>query len=143
MVRRGRYGRALIVRGSQAWAAIGCGADEDDSTADAALGYGLIWLEYLRQRYPRFVLAGLKVFLPAGRVSTTQTRMAWLNADVARWELYETREAPEEPQRLDITDIGNLKTTFSPLPKLAATASPAADWGKRIASWSAGSLMQR
>src|SRR6185312_8634039 len=45
------YPRALLRKGSAAMAAIA--AAEDSQDPDGALSFGLIWLDYLRQREPR------------------------------------------------------------------------------------------
>ena len=133
----GRYARGLISRGNQAWAVIGTGDREDASTADGILAYGLVWLDWLRQRTPDRVIAGLKLFLPAGKTATTQTRLAWLDPRLAQWELYETSDdAGDEARQCDIADIGNLKTNLAPLPRLAPGAPSGHGWAQRIHSWS-------
>src|SRR3990170_5953655 len=56
----GRYARALITRGRQAWAVIGNGDSEDPVRSDDILAYGLLWLDWLRAHHPSFVIAGLR-----------------------------------------------------------------------------------
>jgi hypothetical protein len=46
--------------------------------------------------------------LPAGCSSTTRARMAWLNRELAQWELYEVG-ADEDLVAIDTADQGNLK----------------------------------
>jgi hypothetical protein len=133
----GRYARGLISRGMQAWAVIGSGVQEDASAADDTLGFGIIWLDWLRHRHKSKVIEGLKIFLPADRVETTLARLAWMNAAVAKWELYETSYiGGEELRKHDPADFGNLKTSLPPLPR--ATLPPQSDpgWSSRIASLS-------
>src|SRR5579884_1033200 len=55
------YPRALLRQGNVAMAAIG--AAEDALDVDAALTFGLIWLDYLRRREPALAVKGLAVFL--------------------------------------------------------------------------------
>jgi hypothetical protein len=50
--------------------------------------------------------------LPAGCGATTRARMAWLDRDLARWELYEIQEGSEQIDAIDAMDQGNLKMRF-------------------------------
>ena len=52
----GRYSRGLIHRGQQAWAIIGCGGQEDPTVADDILAYGILWLDWMRQRNPHRII---------------------------------------------------------------------------------------
>jgi hypothetical protein len=109
----GRYARGVIARGNQAWALIGSGDQEDPSGADDILAYGLIWLDWLRERNHSPVIEGLKIFLPRGCAETTAARLAWMNPKAAKWELYETsHEIGASPVLRDAADFGNLKTSL-------------------------------
>jgi hypothetical protein len=103
------YARGLLVRGQQCWALIGVNAEESQATIDGVLTLGILWLAYCREhRADKRVCQGLKVLLPAGCGSTTRARMAWLNRDLAQWELFEV--GPEdEVAAIDTADQGNLK----------------------------------
>jgi hypothetical protein len=104
------YARGIMVRGQQCWALIGVNADETPATVDGVLTLGILWLAYCREHLAaKRVCTGLKVFLPAGTSQTTRARMAWLNRDLAQWELYETSAGSDELVPIDTADQGNLK----------------------------------
>lgn len=100
------YPRAIVRGGSSAWAAIGAGPESD---ADGVLTFGIIWLDYLRARERRYALAGLALFLPAGRERTTCLRLRWLNQGAAQYIAYAQFEDGFE-DRIDLADYGNLDT---------------------------------
>jgi hypothetical protein len=80
------YPRALLRKGRQALAAIG--ADREAPAPEAALSFGLIWLDYLRRREPRLIVEGLALFVPAGRESTLCHRVRFLDPAVARYLVF-------------------------------------------------------
>ena len=77
------YPRALLRQGASAWAAIG--AAPDASHPDGVLTFGLIWLDYLRQREPSLAVQGLVLYLPAGRAKTTCLRLLFLDPAAAQY----------------------------------------------------------
>jgi hypothetical protein len=104
------YARGLLVRGQQCWALIGVNAEESPAIIDGVLTLGILWLAYCREHHGgKRVCQGLKVFLPAGCGSTTRARMAWLNRELAQWELYEVNAVSEDLLGIDTADQGNLK----------------------------------
>jgi hypothetical protein len=104
------YARGLLVRGQQCWALIGVNAEESQAIIDGVLTLGILWLAYCRQHYAgKRVCQGLKVLLPAGSGGTTQARMAWLNRELAQWELYEVGAGSDDLVGIDTADQGNLK----------------------------------
>ncbi len=104
------YARGLLVRGQQCWALIGVNAEESQATIDGVLTLGILWLAYCREHGAgKRVCQGLKVLLPAGCGSTTRARMAWLNRELAQWELYEVGAGSEDLVGIDTADQGNLK----------------------------------
>jgi len=105
------YSRALLRQGSSAWATIG--APPDAFHPDGVLTFGLIWLDYLRNREPDLVIHGLVLYVPAGNEQTTCLRLLFLNPDVAQFAAYVyTKELIEE--RVDLRDYGNLNTRLDP-----------------------------
>jgi hypothetical protein len=55
-------------------------------------------------------VSGLKLFVPAGHSEVIRQRMAHLDRDAARWELYELDERAETSTQLDFDDSGNIAT---------------------------------
>ena len=108
------YVRGMLVRGNGAWAVIGVGADETQSTIDGILTLGILWLAYCRDHGEgRRLVEGLRVIVPHGASETTRARMAWMNPALAKWELYELDERNDELTRLDPADQGNLDVRLS------------------------------
>src|SRR5271163_3877800 len=104
------YARGVLVRGQQCWALIGVNAEETQATIDGVLTLGILWLAYCREHFAgKRVCQGLKVLLPAGCGSTTRARMAWLNRELAQWELYEVGAGSDDLVGIDTADQGNLK----------------------------------
>ncbi len=109
------YARGLLTRGQSAWALVGVDAEETQATIDGVLTIGILWLAYCRQRSERARgtharhLEGLRIIVPAGCAALTQSRMGWLHAGLARWELYELDPHTEELQPVEIARNGNLE----------------------------------
>jgi hypothetical protein len=102
------YARGTLRKGTSAWAVIGANRDESSATLDGILTLGILWLDYCREHGPeRRLVEGLKVILPQGTERTTRLRMAWLDRDAAKWELYLLDERSEELTQIDISDYGN------------------------------------
>jgi hypothetical protein len=105
------YPRALLRMGASAWAAVG--ASPDSFHAEGVLTFGLIWLDYLRQREPGLVIHGLILYLPAGREKTTCLRLLFLDRGAAQYDAFVYTEDGVE-QRVDLRDYGNLDTRLEP-----------------------------
>ncbi len=105
------YPRALLQQGASAWAAIGAAADAGNP--DGVLTFGLIWLDYLRQREPSLAVRGLILYLPAGRAKTTCLRLLFLDPAAAQYRAFVYDDnGLEEP--VDLGDYGNLDTHLDP-----------------------------
>jgi hypothetical protein len=115
------YPRAWLRKGTHGLAAIAAtGAD----TANGALTFGLIWLDYLRSREPKCVTHSLCVFLPKGSEIDTALRVRYLDPSRLTCELYvmtpdgyedlvnpheynnlDTRVRAREPRELDVANV--------------------------------------
>ena len=108
------YARGSLVHGQQAWAVIGVNAEETQATVDGILTLGVLWLVHCREtsgdRQPWRQYRGLRIIVPRGMATLTASRLPWMNADAAQWELWEFDEKTEEMERRDAADHGNLKT---------------------------------
>jgi hypothetical protein len=117
------YPRALLRKGLSGLAAIG--APEDALQPEEALTFGLIWLEYLRQREPKLVIEGLAVLVPTGREAATCHRVRYLNPKAARFLVYAQEERTGDwEQRVNPEDYTNLDTHLPPHKSALATATP-------------------
>ncbi len=103
------YTRGLLRAGQSAFAVLGVNSEETQSSVDAALTFGILWMEYQRQRLAgRTVVEGLRLFLPPGRSEIVRQRAAHLNAEAAKWQLYEFDEHAEACEPVDTADTGNI-----------------------------------
>ena len=105
------YSRGLLKRGQSGFAVLGVNGQETQASIDAALTFGVLWLEVCRAgQAGKLVVEGLKLFVPAGCSALVRERMAHLNRAAAKWELYELEERAEEFRQIEILDRGNIST---------------------------------
>lgn len=117
------YARALLRKGSAAFAAIG--ASQDCPEPDGALSFGLIWLDYLRRREKRLGVEGLAVFLPQGQEDTTCHRIRCLDSRAARYGVFiQIPDGYEDA--IDVRDYTNLQTRLEPFSRPPAAGQLAA-----------------
>lgn len=114
------YARGSLVQGQKAWAVIGVNDEETQATVDGILTLGILWLQHCRESAGgRRMYQGLRVIVPRGMATLTLSRLAWLNADAAQWELWELDQASEELEQRDAADHGNLATRLLHAPNIA------------------------
>lgn len=117
------YARGSLVKGNQAWAVVGVGADETQATVDGVLTVGVLWLDACREQAGgRRLYQGLKVVVPRGMATLTLSRLAWMNTDAARWELWEMDARDETLEEREAADQGNLRTRLVHRPDESAAA---------------------
>jgi len=105
------YTRGLLRTGQSAFAVLGVNAEETQPSIDAALTFGILWMDRQREQLAgRAHVEGLKLFVPAGRSEMVRQRMAHLNRDAAKWQLCELDERAETCAPLDCDDSGNIVT---------------------------------
>lgn len=104
------YSRGVLRRGRSAFAFLGVNAEETQTSVDAALTFGILWLNACRESFTDLQVEGLKLLVPKGRSVIARERMAHLDRSAAKWQLYELSEREEELEQLDTADRGNLAT---------------------------------
>src|SRR5438552_18970783 len=108
------YSRGLLQQGQSAFAVLGVNAQEGQSSIDAALTFGILWLDVCRQAQAgKAVVHGLKLFVPVGSSALTRERIANLNRDAAKWQLYEIDEREDSAKEMDTSDRGNVATRLT------------------------------
>jgi len=105
------FPRALLRHGATAWAAIG--AASDACHPDGVLTFGLIWLDYLRQREPALAVQGLVLYLPEASAKTTCLRLLHLDQTAAQYCAFLFDDQGLE-EHVDVRDFGNLDTHLEP-----------------------------
>jgi hypothetical protein len=115
------YTRGILRRGRSAFAVLGVNQYETQSSIDAALTFGILWLDACRHQLDqRIVVEGLKLFLPAGASALTRERLVHLNSGAAKWHLYEYDERHDAVIEIDYSDRGNIATHLVRCPNEAA-----------------------
>ena len=105
------YTRAVMRQGRSVFAVLGVNAQETQSSIDAALTFGILWLDVCRRAQAASVLVeGLKLFVPNGSSALVRERMANLNRDAAKWSLFELDEHHDALVEIDCADRGNVAT---------------------------------
>ena len=105
------YARGLLRQGQSGFAVLGVNASETQSSIDASLTFGILWLEACRQSSAgKFLVEGLRLFIPHGCSGLVRERMANLNRAAAKWSLYELDERHDALVEVDCTDRGNVAT---------------------------------
>jgi len=105
------YSRGLLRQGQSGFAVLGVNAQETQASIDAALTFGLLWLDACRQMHAgKMVVEGLKLFLPAACSAVARERMAHLNRKMAKWQLYELEQRDDDLREIDVSDCGNVNT---------------------------------
>jgi hypothetical protein len=114
------YARGLLRQGRSTFAVMGVNAQETQGSIDAALTFGLLWLDFLREREAgRAVVEGLKLFVPSGCSTTLKIRFAHLNREAAKFQLFELEERDEDLREIDCSDTGNIETRLARCPETA------------------------
>src|SRR5271155_63141 len=105
------YTRGVMRQGRSAFALLGVNARETQSSIDAALTFGILWLDVCRKAPGANVLVeGLKIFVPNGASALIRERMANLNREAAKWCLFELEERHDALVEIDCADRGNVAT---------------------------------
>lgn len=115
------YVRGLLRQGQSAFALIGVNASETQASIDAALTFGILWLDVCRENFhfpqrvrdagqPAVLVEGLTIFVPPGCSTLVRERMANLNRAAAKWRLFEFDERHDSMTEMDCTDRGNVAT---------------------------------
>jgi hypothetical protein len=118
------YARGLVRKGRSAFAVMGVNQQETQASIDASLTFGLLWLDACREREAgRSVIEGLRLYVPPKTSATLQVRLAHLNHDAAKFQLFEFDERDESSTQIDLADHGNIQTRLVRLPDAAQVRS--------------------
>jgi hypothetical protein len=118
------YARGLVRKGRSAFAVLGVNQQETQASVDAALTFGLLWLDACREREAgRSLVEGLRLYVPPKSSATMQVRLAHLNHAAAKFQLFEFDERDESSVQIDLADHGNIQTRLVRLPDAAQVRS--------------------
>jgi hypothetical protein len=129
------YARGLLRQGQSAFAVLGVNASETQASIDASLTFAILWLEVCRQSSAgKFLVEGLRLFVPQGCSALVRERMANLNRTAAKWSLFELDERHDALIEIDCSDRGNVATRLVHATNEAAVFERFADSIARINS---------
>lgn len=118
------YARGILRKGRSSFAVLGVNQQETQVSVDAILTFGLLWLQACREREaPRSFVEGLKLYVPPRSSSTLQIRMAYLDHEAAKIQLFEFDERDESLLEIDSADHGNINTRLTHCPDDARVRS--------------------
>jgi hypothetical protein len=133
------YARGVIRRGQSGFAVLGVNGAETQSSIDAALTFGILWLDVCRENphfwqhrpevgHPKaFLVEGLCLFVPSGCSALVGERMANLHRGAAKWRLFEFDERHDAVVEMDCSDRGNIATRLLHAPNETAALERFAD----------------
>lgn len=105
------YARGLLRKGRSAFAVMGVNQQETQAAVDASLTFALLWLQACREREAgRCLVEGLRLYVPPGTSTTLRIRMAHLDHNAAKFQLFEFDERDESSNQIDHSDHGNIRT---------------------------------
>ena len=105
------YARGVLKRGQSAFAVLGVNGSETQSSIDASLTFGILWMDLCRESSgSKALIEGLTLFVPTGCSALVRERMANLNRAAAKWRLFEFDERHDAVVEVDCTDRGNVAT---------------------------------
>jgi hypothetical protein len=129
------YARGCLRQGRTTFAILGVNRTETQASIDAALTFGILWLDECRvSADQRTLIEGLKLVLPAGTSALTRERLAHLHSGAAKWELYEFDERHDSLAEVDFGDRGNVATRLVRCPDESAALDRFADSIHRVLS---------
>lgn len=108
------YTRGMARRGQMGCAFIGLSKEESPAAADAALAFGLIWLDWLRGHLSKTIVPRLQIYLPRDAVEMNAHRAEGINHRAVQLEISEWDGGTERPQRVDIEVVGDASTRLVP-----------------------------
>jgi hypothetical protein len=122
------YARGLLRKGRSTFAVLGVNRQETQAAIDASLTFGLLWLQACREREAGSSLVeGLRLYVPAGTATTLQIRLAHLDQNAAKLQLFELGERDEQSEPVDYSDQGNIHTRLVRCPDSLQVRSRFAD----------------
>jgi hypothetical protein len=114
------YARGLVRKGRSAFAVLGVNQQEAQAAVDAALTFALLWLQSCREREAgRTTVEGLRLYVPPGSSVTLRIRLAHLDHNAAKFQLFELDERDESLSPIDYADHGNIDTRLMRCPDSA------------------------
>jgi len=127
------YTRGLLRKGRSSFAVLGVNQQETLASVDAALTFGLLWLEDCRQREAgRSTVEALRLYVPPGKSATLRLRMSHLNKNIARFQLCELDERDQNLEEKELSVLPDLDSHLQRCPDAKRAYSQFADAIARV-----------
>ena len=118
------YARGLQRKGRSAFAVLGVSHQETQAAVDASLTFALLWLQACREREAgKSLVEGLRLYVPPGTSATLQVRLAHLDHNATKFQLFEFDDRDESSNQIDYSDHGNINTRLLRFPDTAQVRS--------------------
>jgi hypothetical protein len=127
----GVYVRGRMHEGAREWAVIAVAPGEGAAAIEGILTFGILWLDWVRQRIETRAVEGLRVFVPEGASKSLLERAAGLSA-AARLEVFEFREESARIQKMEATCEGNVESWLTPRREVEFALAAAREAIRRI-----------
>lgn len=108
------YTRGMARRGQTGCAFTGLSKDETPAAADAAIAFGLIWLDWLRIHSSKTIVPRLQIYLPREAVDLNAHRALGINHRAVQLEIFEWNGGMDQPRRVDVEEAGGTSTRLVP-----------------------------
>lgn len=129
----GLYVRGRMHENAREWALLAASPNESAAAMDGMLAFGLLWLDWVRNRGGNRAIAGLRLFVPEGASLALRARVLAVST-AARTEIFELSEIDGRMQKVDSADAGNLDSRLVPRREEESTLLEAAESISRIRS---------
>jgi hypothetical protein len=105
----GLYVRGRMHQDTREWAVLAAAPGEGAAAIDGMLAFGLLWLDWVRNRGGNRAVVGLRLFVPEGASGALRRRASALSS-VARTEIFELTGADGRMRKIESADTGNLES---------------------------------
>jgi hypothetical protein len=105
----GLYVRGRMHQDTREWALLGAASGESAAAIDGMLAFGILWLDWVRNRGGNRAVVGLRLFVPHGASNALRARASALST-VARTQIFELDQINGRMRKTDSTDTGNLES---------------------------------
>ena len=120
----GVYVRGRMHEGPREWALMAISSAEGAAAIEGILTFGILWLDWTRQRAASRAVEGLRLFVPEGTSRPLRER-AFALSSAARVEVFEFREEDDRIQKMDPADAGNVESWLAPRREVEAALAAA------------------
>ena len=134
----GLYVRGRMHENSREWALLAAAPGESAAAIDGMLAFGILWLDWVRNRGGSRAVVGLRLFVAEGASRTLLARAASVSS-AARPEIFELSEMDGRMRKIDSADTGNLESSLVFRHEAELTLAQAAESIARIRSFALNS----